>query len=287
MEGGTASAPTVALETAFLTTGLPSGQALETAERMAAAATARDVAPAFVGVLEGNAIIGLERDELELLARSQLKLATRDLPGAAAGSLTGGATVSATLFLAHRAGLQVAATGGIGGVHRGPGPPDVSADLLELSRTPMLLVCSGAKAILDLPATLERLETLGVTVVGFETNEFPGFWSRESGLKLTLRVEDAERAAELHRRARRLGTPGATLVCVPAPESAALAPEETEDALRRARQDLAAEGIRGPEVTPFLLARIAEYTEGSSVSANLAILENNAGVAAEIARALT
>lgn len=281
-----ASATAVALETAFLSSGLPRDPGLEAADRMAAAVRERDSEPAFVGVLEGEARVGLEREELERLARCEAKLATRDLPGAVTGSLTGGATVSATLFLAHRAGLRVAATGGIGGVHSAPGAPDVSADLIELSRTPILLVCSGAKAFLDLPATLESLETLGVTVAGFGTKEFPAFWGRESGLTLNLSVEDAEEAAELHRQARRLDTPGATLICVPPPESEALARADWEDALRRARQELAAAGVRGPEVTPFLLARIAEHTAGRSVRANLALLENNAAVAAEIVRAL-
>ncbi len=280
------TAPAVALETAFLTRGLPDRVRLEAVERMSAAVSSQSIAPAFIGVVAGRPTVGLTREELELLASARAKLSTRDLPAAAAQRTNAGTTVAATIFLAHRAGLAVAATGGIGGVHPGASGPDVSADLLELARTAIILVCSGAKAITDMPATLERLETLGVTVVGFGTDQLPAFWSAESGLPLDLRVDSAEEIAALWREARALDLPGALLVCVPPPAGEALSRQESDDAVSRALADLAAEGIRGADVTPFLLARVAELTEGRSLRANLALLENNARVAASIVRAL-
>jgi pseudouridine-5'-phosphate glycosidase len=280
------ASPAVALETAFLTRGLPDELRLEAAGRISSAIRAHDIEPAFIGVVAGQPIAGLSALELELLAGQQSKLSTRDLAAAVARGQHGGTTVAATIFLAHRAGLTVAATGGIGGVHPGAGAPDISADLLELARTPILLVCSGAKAITDIPATLERLETLGVTVAGFGTDQFPAFWSAESGLPLDLTVSSAEEAAEIWRAARALNAPGALLVCVPPPADLALSKQESDDAVSRALGDLEAAGIIGADVTPFLLARIGEYTGGRSLRANLGLLERNAGVAAEIARAL-
>jgi pseudouridine-5'-phosphate glycosidase len=253
---------------------------------MASAASARGVAPAFTGVVAGQPIVGLEPHELELLAEQERKLSVRDLSAAIAGGANGGTTVAATIYLARRAGLAVAATGGIGGVHPQQQPADVSADLHELARTPIILVCSGAKAITDLPATLERLETLGVTVAGFETDELPAFWSADSGLALDLSLGSAEEVAEIWRAARALETPGAMLVCVQPPADVALSREEGESAVARALEDLEREGIGGAAVTPFLLARVAEYTDGRSVRANLGLLERNAGVAAAIVRAL-
>jgi pseudouridine-5'-phosphate glycosidase len=191
--------------------------------------------------------------------------------------------VAATLFLAHREGVEIAATGGIGGVHRGGTRFDESADLGELGRTPITLVCSGPKAILDLPATLERLDTLGVTVLGYGTDELPAFWSAESGLPLPEKVDDAKEVAGVVREARALGLPGAVLVCVPPPSAAALPREESDRAVARALEEADALGIAGPALTPFLLGRVAEITEGRSLRANVALLENNAAVAAEIA----
>jgi pseudouridine-5'-phosphate glycosidase len=281
-----AASPAVALETALLTTGLPGRLRGEAVDRISAAVRAQQVEPAFVGVLAGKPIVGLTPQELEFLARQETKLSTRDLPVALARKVHGGTTVAATLFLAHRAGLAVASTGGIGGVHPTAGPPDVSADLYELARTPIILVCSGAKAMMDLPATLERLETLGVLVAGFGTDQFPAFWSAESGLPLDLRVDSPVELVEIWRAARALGTPGALLVCVPPPRETALAKEDADAAVSRALADLAAERITGPAVTPFLLDRVAEVTEGRSLRANLALLENNAALAASIARAM-
>ncbi|MGD8865968.1 MAG: pseudouridine-5'-phosphate glycosidase [Gemmatimonadales bacterium] len=283
------AAPAVAIETAFLTSGLPVDQRLIAAERMADATRGGGVVPAFIGVIAGRPIVGLERDEIELLARQDAKLSTRDLPAALARRAHGGTTVAATVFLAQRAGLTVVATGGIGGVHVGHGLPetlDVSADLNELGRTRVVLVCSGAKAIVNLRATLERLETLGIAVVGYGTDELPAFWSAASGLRLATRVDSAEQVAEIWHAAREIAAPGALLVCVPPPADVALSRDETERAVSRTLSDLDMAGVTGPAVTPFMLARIAEHTGGRSLEANLGLLANNAGVAASIVTAL-
>jgi pseudouridine-5'-phosphate glycosidase len=283
------AAPAVAVETAFLTSGLPREQRLAAAEGMAAAVRAREVIPAFIGVIAGRPTIGLQPDEIELLAKQELKVSTRDLPLALARRSHGGTTVAATAFLARRAGLTVVTTGGIGGVHVARGLPeglDISADLHELRRTGIILVCSGAKAIVDLRATLERLETLGIAVVGFGTDELPAFWSPDSGIRLEARVDTAEEVAEIWRAARGIESPGSLLVCVPPPVEVALTRGETERAVSRALSDLDMAGIKGPAVTPFLLARIAEHTEGRSLLANLGLLANNAAVAASIVNAL-
>ena len=275
--------PRVALETAFLTTGLPEDVRLSTAVSMAAAVRDRGAEPAFVGLVEGKPVVGIDEGALEDLARSARKLSTRDLPVAAARGESGGTTVAATLFLAHRDGVAVAATGGVGGVHPGGSRFDESADLGELGRTPITLVCSGAKAILDLPATLERLDTLGVIVIGYGTEELPAFWSAESGLSLSETVAGAEEAAAVAKEARGLGLRGAVLVCVPPPANAALPREESEVAVARAQEEAYALGLAGPGLTPFLLRRVAEITAGRSLRANVGLLVNNAAVAAEIA----
>ena len=287
-----AAAPAVVLETAFLTRGLPADVRLGAARRMAAAVVAGGATPAFTGVLRGRAIVGLTEDELERLAPCGRKLAARDLGPAIARGEDGGTTVSATLVLARRAGLRVAATGGIGGVHPAgragaSGSWDVSADLEELARTPAILVCSGAKAITDIGATMERLETLGVPVVGWKTRELPAFWSRESGVELERSVEGAEDAAAIRRAMDALGQQAALLVCAPPPADTALAREESDRSVAHAVEEAAERGIAGPGVTPWLLARIAELTDGRSLRANLALLEHNAGIGAGIARALS
>ncbi len=280
-----ATRPAIAIESAFLTSGLPRAARLDAVARISAAVQAQRVAPAFCGLLAGRPTVGLTPQEIELLAGHEAKVSTRDLPAAVARGAHAGTTVAATIYLARRAGLTVAATGGIGGVHPGGGPPDISADLLELARTPIILVCSGAKAITDLVATLERLETLSVPVVGFGTDRFPAFWSPDSGLPLELTVEDADELANVWQAARALDTPGALLVCVPPPRDLALSKAEVDDAVGRALADLEDEGVRGAAVTPYLLDRVAHYTEGRSLQANLGLLERNAEVAASIERA--
>ena len=284
-----AAAPAVAIETAFLTSGLPVEQRRAAADGMANAVREQNVEPAFIGVVAGRPIIGLHQDEIELLSRQESKLSTRDLPMAIARGSHGGTTVAATAFLARRAGLTVAATGGIGGVHIARGIPeglDISADLHELRRTGIILVCSGAKAIVDLRATLERLETLGIAVIGFGTDELPAFWSPDSGIRLEARLDSADEIAAIWQAAQGIDSPGSLLVCVPPPVEVALKREETERAVSRALSDLDMAGIKGPAVTPFLLARIAEHTEGRSLLANLGLLANNAAVAATIVKAL-
>jgi pseudouridine-5'-phosphate glycosidase len=276
----------VALETAFLTSGLPADVRLGVAEAMATAVREAGASPAFIGVLEGEPVMGLEFEQLASLAESGAKLSTRELSFAIATGDSGGTTVAATLFLAHRAGIAVMATGGIGGVHRTTGPPDISTDLLELSRTPAVVVCSGAKAILDLPATVEKLETLGVACIGFGTDEWPAFWTAVSGLGLRQSVDEAGQVAAVWREHVRLSQPGALLVCVPPPADHALTKRDSAHAIERALAEAQTQGVAGPSLTPFLLDRVVTHTEGRSLAANQALLVNNARVAASIARAI-
>ena len=212
------------------------------------------------------------------------KVSLRDLPTAVARRWDGGTTVSASLYLAHRAGIRVLATGGIGGVHRGKGW-DLSADLLALAQIPLVVVCSGAKAILDLSATLEWLETSGVPVIGYGTDEFPAFYSRSSGLPLEQRVDTPQEVAEIARARDELGLSTAILVTVPVPEEDEVPSSLAEEALARALE-MAAQSVRGAALTPFLLGRMNELTEGATLRANIALLKNNACVAAGVAQAL-
>ena len=279
--------PTVALESALITHGLPRPTNLEVARRLEAAVRAEGAVPATVAILEGVAHVGLTPGQLERLAQepNPVKVSLRDLPAVLARGRTGGTTVAATMHLAHRAGVQVFATGGIGGVHRGH-PDDVSADLPALASIPMVVVCAGAKAILDLPRTLERLETLGVPVVGYGTDTFPAFTSRSSGLPVSARADTPEEVAAMARARDRLGLRAALLVCVPIPEEAEWPWEEAQAEIEEAVAEAEAQGVQGKDLTPFLLARLAERTGGRSLAANEALLLNNARVAARIARAL-
>ncbi len=280
-------APVVALESALITHGLPRPANLEVARRLEETARAEGAVPATVAVLEGRACVGLTPAQLERLAGepNPAKVSLRDLPAVAALRLTGGTTVAATMHLAHRAGVRVFATGGIGGVHRGH-PDDISADLPALASIPMVVVCAGAKAILDLPRTLEWLETLGVPVVGYATDTFPAFTSRSSGLPVSARADTPEEVAAMARARDRLGLQAALLVCVPVPEKAEWPWAEAQAEIEAAVAEAEARGIRGKELTPFLLARLAERTGGRSLDANEALLVNNARVAARIAQAL-
>lgn len=277
----------VALESTVIAHGLPWPENLDLGRCMEATVSAGGATPATIAVLGGRARIGLTDEELRHVARSPgvAKVSRRDLAAIVARGGDGATTVATTMLLAHRAGIEVMATGGIGGVHRGDAP-DVSADLPELARTPLVVVCSGAKAILDLPATLEWLETHGVPVLGFGTGELPAFYSRSSGLPLPTRVDSAAEVAAVVRAARGLGLASAVLVAVPCPAEAAVPAETIEAAIEAASQDAAREGIRGAELTPFLLARVAERTGGASRAANLALLVRNAEVAAAIAAEL-
>lgn len=280
----------VALESTLISHGLPYPQNLAVAEGLEAEVRAAGAVPATIGVIEGVPVIGLNGNELERLAtggEQVRKLSRRDMSAAILDRVDGATTVAATMALAAAAGIEVFATGGIGGVHRGATHSwDVSADLTELGRTPVLVVCAGAKAILDLPATLEYLETQGVPVVGYQTSEFPAFYTPHSGLPVAAVAADALTAARmwrLQRRYRNFAAPGGMLLCVPPPERSALEREAVEAAIARALARATAEGVRGPAVTPFLLAAMAEETSGESIETNIALLRNNTRVAAEVA----
>lgn len=277
----------VALESSVLAQGLPIPANREAAERMVSAVRGAGATPAVTAVLDGIPTIGVSPEELErLLARDGItKVTARDLAAAMIQRRSGATTVAATLALIARSDVRVFATGGIGGVHREP-PFDESADLLELARTPRVVVCAGAKSILDLPATLERLETLSVPVVGFQCDEFPAFFSVTSGLPVSTRVERVEEIVELERAQRRLGRREAVLVVQPPPAAVALDAREVEDAIADALPAAARAGIRGAAVTPFLLAHVERATAGRSRAANLALLEANAALAGRIAGAL-
>ena len=279
--------PVVALETTVLTHGLPRPVNLELARRLEHEVRAAGAVPATAAVLEGQPRLGLSSEDLEHLALDEqaVKINRRDLGPARALGLSGGTTVSATMILAHAAGIRVFATGGIGGVHRGDAG-DVSADLPELARTPVAVVCSGAKSILDLPRTLEWLETAGVPVVGYQTADFPAFFARESGLTIAVSVESAAQCAEILRSHWGIGMSSGVLVGVPCPKDSAVSEMTVELALEAALLQAAERHIEGKALTPFLLARLAEATEGATLRANLALLKNNAHVAGEIARAL-
>jgi pseudouridylate synthase len=282
-----AGEPVVALESTLLAHGLPHPRNVEVGRALESEVRAGGAVPATIAVLGGTPTLGLTAGELERIARGAevLKLSTRDLPVAIAARRDGATTVAATMWLAARAGVRVFATGGIGGVHRGE-PRDVSADVAELGRTPLVVVCAGAKAILDLVATREALETAGVLVVGWRTDELPAFYSRESGLGVDARADDAEGVAALWRAHRSLDAPGAILLCVPPPAESALPAAEVEREIASAMERAASEGVRGKEITPFLLREVARLTGGRSLEANVALVRNNASVAARVAAAL-
>ncbi|MCX7682877.1 MAG: pseudouridine-5'-phosphate glycosidase [Anaerolineae bacterium] len=279
--------PVVALESALITHGFAPPYNLEIARRMEEMIRTNGVCPATIAVLDGRVHVGLSDEELARLAVGigLRKLSLRDLPLAAAQGASGGTTVAATMHLAYRAGIQVFATGGIGGVHRGR-PEDVSADLFALASIPIVTVCAGAKAILDLPRTLEMLETLGVPVIGYLTDEFPAFYSRRSGLKVGGRAESPEDIARIARERTALGLSTAVLVCVPVPEAAEIPAEEVEACISRAVEEAERAKITGSALTPFLLGRLVELTGGRARLANEALLVNNACLASHIARAL-
>ena len=279
--------PIVALESTVIAHGLPQPQNLETAQRLEQIIRDEDAIPATIAVLRGKFCVGLDSRQLEHLATSAdiRKISTRDLAVAVANEWDGATTVASTLWIAQRAGISVFATGGIGGVHRGS-LPDVSADLPELTQTPMIVVCSGAKIVLDLPATREWLETYGVTVVGYGCDEMPGFYSRHSGLPIDVRCDSPAAVTVLFNAQRGLGVTGALLVTVPVPAAAEIPDEELKSILDQSLRDAERSHVSGRELTPFLLARMAQLSKGTTLRANIALLENNARVAAQIAREL-
>jgi len=282
-------APIVALESTIITHGMPWPQNLETARAVEGVVRASGAVPATIAVVGGEIHIGLAPERLEALARAEnvMKLSRADLAACLAMGRTGATTVAATMICADLAGIDVFATGGIGGVHRGAEDSfDISADLHELARTPVSVVAAGAKAILDLPKTLEVLETLGVPVIAVGQDAFPAFWSRDSGLMAPLRIDDPAQIARAHRMRAALGLPGGQLIANPIPALAEIPAQTLAPLITRALAEATQKGIAAKAVTPFLLARIFDYTEGQSLAANIALVENNARMAARIAAAM-
>jgi pseudouridylate synthase len=279
-----AGLPVVALESSVLAQGLPVPQNRDAATRMLSAVEHAGATPAITAVVRGTPTVGLEPEELvRFLQRDGVhKVSARDIPFAVAAGWDGATTVAASLALASRAGIEVFATGGIGGVHRGA-PFDESADLAELARTPMIVVSAGAKSILDLPATWERLESLGVPVIGYRTRELPGFFSAETGIPLEAVVEDCAQIVAAFRAHRALGRTQAMLVVQSPPARFAIARADVELAVRDAHREAADRGVSGAALTPFLLGAVTRLTGGSSLDANLALLEQNAALAGAIA----
>ncbi len=276
----------VALESTVITHGLPRPVNFELARQMEKEVRQVGAVPATIALLKGKVHIGLSEKDLERLAldTDSVKISVRDIGLARASRYSGGTTVAATMFLANKAGIPVFATGGIGGVHLGSSG-DISADLSELARTPVAVVCSGAKSILDLPRTLEWLETFSVPVIGWQTDTFPAFFTRESDLPIHVRVDTVGEIAAMMRTIWETQISG-ILICVPCPESAAIPAMRLNSALKQVEGEAQEQAIRGKNLTPFLLSRLAEITEGATLHANLALLRNNAHIAAEIAKAL-
>lgn len=282
-------APVVALESTIITHGMPWPQNVETARAVEDVVRAAGAVPATIAVMGGRIHIGLSAAELEILGqtRDAMKLSRADLAVCLAQGRVGATTVAATMICAQAAGIAVFATGGIGGVHRGAQDSfDISADLRELALTPVTVVAAGAKAILDLPKTLEVLETYGVPVIAYGQDDFPAFWSRSSGLRAPLRMDDAASIAKAHLMRARLGLPGGQLVANPIPKAAEIAQAVITPVIGAALAEAAAQGISAKAVTPFLLQRIFELTEGRSLRANVALVRNNAALGAEIAIAI-
>lgn len=282
-------APIVALESTIITHGMPYPGNLDMARSVEAIIREEGAVPATIAVIHGTLHIGLEPEHLEELAQTKgaMKVSRADLAFAIAERRTGATTVAATMIAAARAGIRVFATGGIGGVHRGAEDSfDISADLEELARTAVIVVCAGAKAILDIPKTLEVLETRGVPVVTFDAVEFPAFWSRASGLKSPLSLNSPAAIANFQTVREQLGIDGGMLVANPVPADSEIAREEMEIYITRALDNAQNEGITGKAVTPYLLDNIFHLTSGRSLKTNIALVENNAHLAAEIAVAL-
>ncbi len=280
--------PVVALESTIITHGMPWPDNLATAQRVEEVIRSEGAMPATIAVFGGRIRIGQTAGDLEQLARADdvMKLSRADLPFALAAGRTGSTTVAATMIAAHLAGISVFATGGVGGVHRGAEETfDVSADLEELSRTPVTVVCAGVKALLDIPKTLEVLETKGVPVIVYQSDRFPAFWSRDSGLAAPVRADTPDAIAASIAMKARLGLEGGTLVANPAPEADAIPAAEMETYIKAALADANQRDITGKDVTPYVLDRIAELTDGRSLQTNIALVLNNARLAARIAKA--
>lgn len=282
--------PVVALESTLITHGLPYPGNVETALSMEKAIRDGGAIPATIAVLKGRITVGLSTSEIESLGKqptgSVRKCSRRDLPIAVGLGEDAATTVAGTMIVAHMAGISVFATGGIGGVHRGQ-PFDVSADLIELGRTPVAVVCSGAKSILDLPLTLEVMETQGVPIIGLGTDTLPAFYTRSSGLPVDTCAETPQQVAQIIAAARRLQTEHGILITVPVPAEDELPESVAEQAIQQATEEAAQQNVHGKDVTPFVLRRVVELTGGQSQRANMALLINNARVAAQIATELS
>ena len=279
----------VALESTIITHGMPYPQNLETAQAVEAAVTNGGATPATIAVIEGELKVGLSSAELDTLAQTQIasKLSRADLAYAVAAGITGSTTVAATMIGAHLAGIAVFATGGIGGVHRGASDTfDISADLTELANTSVTVVCAGAKAILDIPKTLEVLETNGVPVIAFGQDNFPAFWSSDSGLPAPLRIDTATEIVKFMQTRTALGIKGGMLIGNPVPKADEISRNEMELTIVQALKDAQAAGVVGKAVTPWLLGHIVELTDGKSLVTNQSLIKNNAALAARIAVAL-
>lgn len=280
----------VALESTLITHGLPYPLNVETALAMEAAARAGGAMPATIAVLDGVIVVGISEEQINHLAKlpegGVRKCSRRDLPIAVALRQTGATTVAGTMIVADMVGIKVFATGGIGGVHRG-NPQDVSADLIELGRSNVAVVSSGAKSILDLPLTLEVLETQGVPILGFRSDSLPAFYAPSSGLPIDQRVDSALQAARVIQAAQQLGARQGILVTVPVPAEKALEASAAEKAIEQATREAENAGITGNAITPFVLNRVSQLTDGRSLDANIALLVNNARVAGQIARELS
>lgn len=277
--------PLVALESTVITHGLPYPQNLELARDMEQQVRENGAVPATIALIDGEIRVGLSDSEVASLAveKSVLKVSRRDFATAIVKRKSGGTTVAGTMFAAQLAGIKVFATGGIGGVHK-ESSFDISTDLQALADTPMIVVCAGAKAILDLPATLEYLETMGVPVVGYQTDEFPAFYSRESGLGVSARLDTPKEIAGFAQAHWKLGMRSAILVTNPIPKADAIPMAEMDPIIKQASEEAVQKGIHGQKLTPFLLGRVSELTDGRSLNTNLALLLNNARLAALIAR---
>lgn len=283
----TSDSPVVALESTVITHGLPAPHNLRLARDMEAGVRHRGATPATIALLDGLIRIGITNAELESLANNPaIKVSLRDFATSLTKKINGGTTVAGTMFAAHKVGIKVFATGGIGGVHK-ESHMDISTDMQALATIPMIVVCAGAKSILDLPATLEYLETLGVPVLGYGTDEFPAFFSRHSGLKVSVRVDSPQEVADFARTHWSLGLQSGILVCQPIPAEFEIPREEIDPIEEQASREAVEKGIRGQAITPFLLQRVNELSNGRSMKSNIAFLLNNAGLAAEIARNMT
>ena len=279
--------PIVALESTVIAHGLPYPENIETAYKLERIIRDNGAVPATVGVFGGEICVGLNEDQFEMLATGKdiRKISRRDLPIAVSKKLNCATTVATTAFIAHRAGIKVFATGGIGGVHRGD-KKDISADLPELANTPITVVCSGAKIILDLPATREWLETHGITILGWQCDEFPAFYSRTSGINVDERVDTPREAAQAIVARDELEMRNAIIVAVPVPAENEIPSKELDTVLAESLKAAAQKGIKGKEITPFLLSQMSERSGGKTLAANIALLENNARIASQIAVAI-